>query len=194
MNALAKTILIFSDGTGQIGGLRPDQRLSNIYKMYRAMRPGSDSPIKPTEQVAFYDAGLGAGETDGITFRRIRNILSSAIGTGIDQNVIDCYAAIISHYEQGDRICLFGFSRGAYTVRSLANVLNLCGVPTKNSGGGLVPRFGPKLRKIATDAVRYTYVALPGGPWVRFAHHQSEPACRSNVPSQHGSDRSPASS
>ncbi|MBL8903583.1 MAG: DUF2235 domain-containing protein [Rhizobiales bacterium] len=176
--AVTKIILIFSDGTGQIGGMRPDQRLSNIYKMYRAMRPGSDSPIKPTEQVAFYDPGLGAGETDGITFRRIRNILSSAIGTGIDQNVIDCYAAIISHYEPDDRICLFGFSRGAYTVRSLANVLNLCGVPTKNSDGGPVPRYGPRLRKIATDAVRYVYNHGAGAKRDRYEEEREEKAKR----------------
>ncbi|GAA4134017.1 hypothetical protein GCM10023067_55850 [Aminobacter aganoensis] len=44
---LAKLILIFSDGTGQVGGLRPDQRLSNVYKLYRAMRPGPDSSISP---------------------------------------------------------------------------------------------------------------------------------------------------
>lgn len=37
---MTKNILIFADGTGQIGGLRPDQRLSNVYKLYRAMRPG----------------------------------------------------------------------------------------------------------------------------------------------------------
>lgn len=154
---LAKNILIFSDGTGQIGGMRPDQRLSNVYKMYRAMRPGPDSPIKPQEQFAFYDAGLGAGETGGITFRRLRNTLSAAVGTGIDENVIDCYASIIGHYRPGDKIFLFGFSRGAYTVRSLANVLNLCGVPTKGSDGGPVPKYGPKLRKIASDAVRYVY-------------------------------------
>lgn len=90
------------------------------------MRPGPDSPISPGSQVAFYDAGLGAGETDGITFRRVRNILASAVGTGIDQNVIDCYASIIASYQPGDRICLFGFSRGAYTVRALANVLKAC--------------------------------------------------------------------
>ena len=52
---MPKSILIFSDGTGQIGGMRPDQRLSNIYKMYRAMRPGPDSPISPHEQVCFYE-------------------------------------------------------------------------------------------------------------------------------------------
>ncbi|MES1948452.1 hypothetical protein C84B14_13949 [Salinisphaera sp. C84B14] len=60
---MAKNILIFSDGTGQIGGLRPDQRLSNVYKMYRAMRAGPDSPIDPNQQFAFYDpAQSGPGQ------------------------------------------------------------------------------------------------------------------------------------
>ncbi|MEG3086855.1 DUF2235 domain-containing protein [Sphingomonas sp. PB4P5] len=154
---MTKTILIFSDGTGQIGGIQPDQRLSNVYKMYRAMRPGPDSPISPKEQVAFYDAGLGAGETGGWTFRRIRQILAAAVGTGIDDNVTDCYAAIIARYDPGDRICLFGFSRGAYTARALANVLNLCGVPTKDADGRPVPRYGAALRGIASEGVRKVY-------------------------------------
>jgi uncharacterized protein (DUF2235 family) len=154
---MPKNILIYSDGTGQIGGLRPDQRLSNIYKMYRATRPGPDSPIKPDKQVAFYDPGLGVGEVGGITFRRIRNALQASLGTGIDENVIDCYEAIIANYNPGDRVCVFGFSRGAYTARSVANVMNLCGVPTKMSDGSPIPRYGPTLRKIASDAVKYVY-------------------------------------
>lgn len=150
-----KNILIFSDGTGQIGGLRPDQRLTNIYKMYRAMRPGPDSPIAPSQQVAIYDAGLGT-EADG-WFKRIKNTAAAALGSGIDENIIDCYAAIIAHYEPGDRIFLFGFSRGAYTVRALANVMYLCGVPQHDGDDKPVPKKGPRLRKIATDAVKYVY-------------------------------------
>lgn len=161
---MPKNILIFSDGTGQVGGLKPDQRLSNIYKMYRAMRPGPSSPIKPTEQVCFYDAGLGAGEIGGMTFKRIRHILSAAVGTGIDENVIDCYEKIISYYEPGDRILLFGFSRGAYTVRAVANVMNLCGIPTKMPDGTPVPQHGNRLRKLASDAVHYVYNHGNGKP------------------------------
>jgi hypothetical protein len=71
--------------------------------------------------------------------------------------VIDCYAAIIGFYQSGDLICLFGFSRGAYTARALANVLNLCGVPTQDAGGDAVPRYGPQLRAIAAEAVRKIY-------------------------------------
>lgn len=175
---MSKLILIFSDGTGQIGGLRPDQCLSNVYKMYRAMRPGPDSPIPVAKQVTFYDPGLGAGEVGGLTLRRLRNILASAIGTGIDENVIDCYAAIISQYRPGDRICLFGFSRGAYTVRTLANVLNLCGVPTKAADGGPVPRFGPPLRKIARDAVKFVYNHGAGKPRKRYEEERELKADR----------------
>ena len=57
---MPKNILIFSDGTGQVDGIRPDQRLSNIYKMDQAMRLGPSAPIKPSDQVCFYDAGLSA--------------------------------------------------------------------------------------------------------------------------------------
>lgn len=154
---MPKTILIFSDGTGQIGGLKPDQRLSNVYKMFRATRPGPDSSISPKEQVAFYDPGLGAGEVGGLTLKRTRNLLASSVGSGIDENIIDCYEAIIANYQAGDKVCLFGFSRGAYTARCVANVMNLCGVPTKMPDGSAVPTNGPRLRKVAEDAVKYVY-------------------------------------
>lgn len=154
---MAKHILIFSDGTGQVGGMRPDQRLSNVYKMYRSMRPGPDSPIKLSKQVAFYDAGLGAGETGGFTFKRMRNFFAATVGNGIDENIIDCYEAILATYEPGDKISLVGFSRGAYTVRCVTNVMNLCGVPTQMPDGSDVPRYGPRLRKIASDAVHFVY-------------------------------------
>jgi len=137
------------------------------------MRPGPDSPIKPTDQVAYYDPGRGAGEVSGFTFRRTRAILSSAIGTGIDQNIVACYCAIIANYEPGDHICLFGFSCGAYTVRSLANVLNLCGVPTKDRDGGPVPKYGPRLRKIAEDAVRYVYNHGAGSKRSKYEYPRS---------------------
>ncbi|WP_187430867.1 hypothetical protein ROLI_015900 [Roseobacter fucihabitans] len=154
---MPKNILIFSDGTGQLGGMRPDQRLSNIYKMYRAMRPGPTSPISPFEQVCFYDPGLGTGESGRSSLKRLRDAVSAALGTGIDENVIDCYEKIISYYEPGDRVLLFGFSRGAYTVRAVANVMNLCGIPTAMPDGTPVPRHGDRLRKIASDAVNFVY-------------------------------------
>lgn len=98
---VTKDILIFSDGTGQFGGLAPDQRLSNVYKMYRAMRPGPDSAIAPSLQVAFYDAGLGTSERRGNLFQRMRTVAGSAFGTGIGENVVDCYEAIVKQWRPG---------------------------------------------------------------------------------------------
>lgn len=161
---MAKNILIFSDGTGQVGGIRPDQKLSNVYKLYRALRPGPASPIDPRQQVAFYDPGLGKGEVSGWTFKRTKQLLEATIGTGIDTNIIDCYEAIIAAYEVGDRICLFGFSRGAYTVRALASVLNLCGVPTRLPDGRPMPKYGTALRDVAYEAVQKVYNHGAGKP------------------------------
>jgi uncharacterized protein (DUF2235 family) len=120
------------------------------------MRSGPDSPISPSEQIAFYDPGLGAGEVRGIV-RRVKNILSAAVGTGISENMIDCYELILAHYEPGDEVLIFGFSRSAYTARCVTNVMNMCGIPTQLPNGQPIPKHGPELRKIATDAVLFVY-------------------------------------
>ena len=57
---MPKNILIFCDGTGQAGGLLPDETRSNIYKLFRATCGGPDTSIDPALQVAFYDPGLGS--------------------------------------------------------------------------------------------------------------------------------------
>jgi uncharacterized protein (DUF2235 family) len=173
-SASGKNIIIFSDGTGQYGGVLPDQRLSNIYKMYRAMRPGTQTGFDPGDQVAYYDPGLGSGELGG----RVRNILAAAFGTGISENIIDCYEAILRHYEDGDRIFLFGFSRGAYTARCVANVMNLCGVPRHGGDGKPLPTGGVALRKIAEEAVYRVYEHGSGRDRGRFEPEREELARR----------------
>ena len=79
---MAKNIVIFSDGTGQAGGLMPDETRSNVYKLYRATRCGPDNTIDPSRQLTFYDPGLGS-KSDGSGFkwsrflRGIYNLLGS---------------------------------------------------------------------------------------------------------------------
>jgi len=162
---MAKNILIFSDGTGQAGGLRPDQRLTNIYKLYRATRTGPDSPIDPAKQIAFYDPGLGSGEQSGPFLSHpvtsIRKLLSSGFGTGFTRNVADCYEAILRFYEPGDRIYLFGFSRGAYTARSIAGlvhnlgILRRCNMPQVSIAYGHYKDRSDGWRPKGTDAARF---------------------------------------
>jgi hypothetical protein len=169
---MSKNILIFADGTGQVGGMRPDQQLSNIYKLFRATRVGPDSPIDPKDQVAYYDPGLGTATSSGNVrlspWKRLKSVAGLAVGLGFSGNVIDCYEAILKRYEPGDRIYLFGFSRGGYTVRALANVLNLCGVPTTDGAGGALPRAGKRLRAIAREAVVRVYEHGAGQPRGKF--------------------------
>src|ERR1700730_14722752 len=152
---MPKNIVVFSDGTGQDGGVRQEQRISNIYKLYWASRNHPGNAVEPREQVAFYDAGLGTdiGAT-AITapVRFVQKMLGSIAGEGIKRNIEDCYEFIVNHYQPGDRILLFGFSRGAYTVRSLANLLMLCGVPTRTPNGPLL-RFRKAVHDIAWEAV-----------------------------------------
>jgi uncharacterized protein (DUF2235 family) len=163
---VGKNILIFSDGTGQAGGFRPDETRSNVYKLYRATRVGPDTIIDPLHQVAFYDGGLGSrADGEGIrikAWRRIYNLLAQATGLGITQNIIDCYATIIRVWQPGDRIFLFGFSRGAYTVRCVAGVLKHCGVPTvvvceRTGRAQALQRDAKSARRTAAEAVKHVY-------------------------------------
>lgn len=154
---MGRNIVILADGTGQRGGVLVDERRSNIYKLYRAARSAPDSCVDPSEQVAFYDPGLGTlpgGVDSPAAFARtVYNVASQATGLGITRNVVDCYAALVRLWRPGDRIFLFGFSRGAYTVRCLGGVLKLCGLPTTGKGGGPLRRDPGSIRRIARDAV-----------------------------------------
>lgn len=180
---MPKNIVVYSDGTGQDGGARPEQRISNIYKMYRISRDHADTGIHPSRQVVFYDAGLGTdiGAT-ALTapVRFVQKLLGSVTGAGIKRNIADCYEFIVNHYEEGDRIFLFGFSRGAYTVRSLANLLMLCGVPTKAAGGPLM-RYRKAVKDIAWEAVDTVLEHGAGHPRAEFEDERLELARRFQV-------------
>ncbi|MBD9541291.1 DUF2235 domain-containing protein [Ensifer sp. ENS04] len=175
---MPKNVVIFSDGTGQAGGLFPDERRSNVYKLYRAARCGPDSRVDPDKQIAFYDAGLGsASDAEDVKIgfvRKVYNVLSQATGLGITTNIIDCYTAILQSWEPGDRIFLFGFSRGAYTARCVGGVLGLCGVPTTMPDGSPLKRDARAARKIATIAVTSVYQHGAGRRDERFTKQRAE--------------------
>src|SRR5258708_14672481 len=106
---MAKNIIIYSDGTGQVGGLRPDERRSNIYKLYRATRCGPDTDIDPAQQVTFYDAGLGSMPPEGAFFlarayRRFPKLFCFAAGLGTTTNNVDLYSAPLAVWGSADRL------------------------------------------------------------------------------------------
>lgn len=158
---MAKNILIYSDGTGQVGGVSFDENRSNIYKLYRATRVGPDSRINPSEQVAYYDAGLGSRPPSGgvlkTLYRIVHNFVAQATGFGLTTNIVDCYEMIIRLWSPGDRLFLFGFSRGAYTVRCVGGVLALCGVPTRLGENQPMKYDSGTVRRVASVAVKKIY-------------------------------------
>jgi len=95
------------------------QNQTNISTLARAISPtGSDGVL----QVVCYDAGVGT--TGGETQR----FLTGIVGAGIDLNIKQLYTFLVLNYTPGDEIYLFGFSRGAYTVRSLAGLMHEAGL------------------------------------------------------------------
>jgi len=95
----------------------------------------------PARQVAYYHPGLGTMEPAGALTpisRKITKLLGRAVGYGLLADISDAYVYVMNMYEEGDRIFLFGFSRGAYTVRSVASLLYMYGLmPVGNQA--LVP-------------------------------------------------------
>ncbi len=109
---MSKRIIYCADGTWQT-----PVNDTNVYRIYKALTVASD-------QVTFYDDGVGADATG------LNRVLQGAFGQGIQQKIQDGYTKIAHVYEQGDEVFLFGFSRGAYTARSLAGMIANCGLPT----------------------------------------------------------------
>lgn len=111
-----KRIVICADGTWNRPEENPkEDHPTNVLRISRAIKPLADGVI----QVVFYDWGIGSYHD---------KVAGGAFGKGLDKNIMDCYRFIVHNYQPGDRIFLFGFSRGAYTIRSLSGLLNNCGV------------------------------------------------------------------
>ena len=111
---MSKNIVVFSDGTNQEGG---KGNPSNVYKLFNMVED------RTPQQIAFYDRGLG---TDW------RRVSGNVFGVGISQNILECYQFIFENYQAGDQIYLFGFSRGAFTVRSLSGFIHYFGILPKS--------------------------------------------------------------
>ncbi len=119
-----KNLVVLSDGTGNEIG----ENISNVLKFYRVLRK---TPKTTPSQVVFYDPGVGtlARPDPWIKFRQDAvTVLGLMTGYGLDERVLAAYSFLIDNYEDGDEIYLFGFSRGAYTVRVLAALIHKVGL------------------------------------------------------------------
>ncbi|MBE7178992.1 MAG: DUF2235 domain-containing protein [Mucilaginibacter polytrichastri] len=115
-----KRIITCSDGTWNSPSKNEQ---TNVQKIFEAI---CNIDNKGVNQIKFYDQGVG---TSGGKFRKIYD---GATGKGLDDNILDAYKFILWNYVPGDEIYLFGFSRGAYTARSLAGLIYKCGILRNN--------------------------------------------------------------
>ena len=115
---MAKNIVVCCDGTGN-GPVQPN-RATNVLKLFSALI------VDRQCQVACYYPGVGTrGSPTALTglVQMWTRLLGLAAGYGFTQSVTDCYQFLMNTYEDGDHIFLFGFSRGAYVVKTLANIV-----------------------------------------------------------------------
>lgn len=112
-----RTIVICLDGTGD----KFDSDNSNIVHLVSCLK--KDDP----SQVTYYQSGIGTYDGGGLK-NGFAAALDMAVGSGLGVHVQDAYHFLMQTYREGDKICIFGFSRGAYTARCLAGMLHKVGL------------------------------------------------------------------
>jgi uncharacterized protein (DUF2235 family) len=116
---VTKRLVVCCDGTWN----RPDQ-----------VSGGSVAPTNVTKVALGVAAEDGDGATQvlhyqkGVGTRRFEHLSGGALGLGLSRDVQDCYRFLVESYEPGDALYFFGFSRGAFTARSLAGLVRNSGI------------------------------------------------------------------
>lgn len=122
-----RQIVLLCDGTNN--NLTGQHEDTNVVKLCALLAADADP-----RRLVFYDPGVGnPGELPGATtwdqFRRTLDRVSAlAFGRGVYENMVESYLFVMRHYRPGDQIFIFGFSRGAFTARSVAGLVNLFGI------------------------------------------------------------------
>ena len=123
---------------------------SNVVRLFE--RLGKDGEI----QISFYDPGVGTySRLPCAVLRWLHNVIMAVCGVGIRTNIEEAYKYLMDHYQPGDKVYLFGYSRGAYRVRKLADMLHRCGLLTKGSNN-LIP-YMSKIYNGKDDAVASSF-------------------------------------
>lgn len=119
-----KRLIICCDGTWNSADQEHDgiPVATNVIKLaYRIAKRDGAIP-----QVVFYDQGVGTGNV-------LDRTTGGAFGAGLEDNILDAYRFLIANYEKGDELFFFGFSRGAFTARSLSGMVRNCGILRRES-------------------------------------------------------------
>lgn len=94
-----------------------EQVETNVCRFYRSVKQAASDG---TQQLKWYDEGVGTKWYD--------RFIGAAVGVGLEKNILDGYKFLAQQYKDGDEVYVLGFSRGAYTARSLVGLLRNCGL------------------------------------------------------------------
>lgn len=114
---LNKRLVLFFDGTWN-----KKKTSTNVFKLYLMLADLGEDGIL---QKKFYDEGVGTHWYDRVS--------GGIFGVGVFENIRQGYLWLMEHYNSGDEIFIFGFSRGAFTARSLAGIISRCGLLKPNA-------------------------------------------------------------
>ncbi|WP_192458224.1 DUF2235 domain-containing protein [Musicola keenii] len=120
-----KNIIISFDGTWNIPDIKSnmeDSTSTNVFKLHQAIETAAATTIA---QVKWYDTGVGTQWYDRFS--------GGIFGVGLSANIIQGYTALMDNYESGDRLFILGFSRGAYSARSLVGLIRNSGLLKKEN-------------------------------------------------------------
>lgn len=161
--ARGRKIVIFADGTGNSFTTQE----SNVWRLYSALDKTEKSGRTPIElQLARYIPGVGTSSN------RVVRLIDGATGIGVPSNVRKLYRFLCWNWQPGDEIYLFGFSRGAFTVRTLAGMLRWQGLMPLEIAGRAVSEAEMKRNAArAWEAYRASTAPLWDGrlkmaPWI----------------------------
>jgi len=129
-----KRIALFLDGTWNNVASN-----TNVWRMKSLCATGAD-------QVTYYSAGVGT--------QLGQRLVGGMFGYGLDQEVIQAYMWLMERYADGDHIFLFGFSRGAFTARSLAGLISKCGLLKPGSPVSITQLYNRYKRGPSAPTVR----------------------------------------
>ena len=119
-------LAVFCDGTWNSND-RPGYE-TNVYRLFGAVKDGAVAPDGVVQR-SHYEKGVGTADGKKGLAKLVDKVAGGALGWGLTRNIEDCYRWLIQTYTPGDEIYIFGFSRGAYTARSLAGMIRSGGIP-----------------------------------------------------------------
>ena len=119
---MRKKLAIFCDGTWN------DLRMTSPTNVARLAKCVASDAADGTPQIVYYDDGVGVASGISVLTDELVKIWGGAFGRGLDQKIEAAYRFLVANYEEGDDIYIFGFSRGAYTARSLCGLIRKCGI------------------------------------------------------------------